>query len=77
MNARYRKLIEQAACREAEPHLFDMTDHFSARYALAYCRTCPVIKLCELEIDPQRNFYDGVVGGLVYANGNVVEPKKR
>lgn len=75
--SRYRTLVEQAACRDAEPHLFDMTDHYMAQDALSYCRRCPVIKLCAIELDPQRNFYDGVVGGLVYHNGNIVEPKKR
>lgn len=74
--SRYMKLVEQAACRDADPNLFDATDWRFAQPALAYCRTCPVIKICEIELDPQRNSYDGVVGGLVYRHGNIVEPTR-
>lgn len=74
--SRYLELVTNAACRGADPYLFDATDPHFAGPALAYCRTCPVIRLCEIELDPQRNHYDGVVGGLVYRHGTIVEQSK-
>jgi hypothetical protein len=37
-------LAEKAACRNADPGLFDNVDGPLVYYALAYCQRCDVVK---------------------------------
>jgi WhiB family redox-sensing transcriptional regulator len=66
-------LTEKAACREADPSLFDSVGGVLARYALQYCRKCPVVKECEEFVRPKKSFFDGVAGGKVWSNGRRVD----
>lgn len=72
VSRRYYTLVDLAACAEADPILFDATTIEDAHEALTYCRRCPVASLCLSEIRPDRVWYDGVVGGLVWRNGEPI-----
>ena len=66
-------LTEKAACREADPSLFDSTGGVLARYALQYCRKCPVQRECEEFVRPKKSFFEGVCGGKVWRDGRRVD----
>lgn len=55
-----------AACRNANPALFDATDHATAYpVAAAFCTDCPVLQTCR-EWAASETQWTGVAGGLVY-----------
>lgn len=70
----YMQLVEQAACRTADPHAFDATEHAYATLALWYCRKCPVVDLCKDHVRPHKSYYDGVAAGQVWRNGLLILP---
>lgn len=70
----YMRLVEQAACRTADPRCFDAIDHEQASLALWYCRQCPVIDLCHEIVRPHKSYYDGVAAGKVWRNGLLILP---
>lgn len=79
MNTRVKleRLYADATCRDSDPKYFDSTDHESSSVALRMCQRCEVRDLCTDVIQPTRHYYDGVVGGRVYSNGNDVTLKVR
>ena len=67
-------LTQEAACRDADPTLFDVVDGSHVKYALAYCERCPVVKECDTFVRPRKSFYDGVAAGKLWRNGRIVDP---
>jgi hypothetical protein len=77
---------DQAACRTADPRLFDLRDreegieppetaHDRYRRAFNHCRVCPVADECLAEA--LRNFSSGVNGGHLLDTGRLIrEPLK-
>lgn len=59
----------QPACDGADPTMFD--DPTKYTMGLVYCLTCPVKAWCLFTVDPARSVYDGVVGGYIWAKGNL------
>lgn len=45
---------------------------FQVTAALARCRSCPFTQQCLDRVQPTRNYYDGVCGGLVFLNGTAI-----
>lgn len=68
------RLIEEAACREADPYIFNFTDGPFVWIALRYCERCPVMRECDEFVRPRKSFYDGVAAGKAWRNGERVEP---
>jgi hypothetical protein len=66
-------LTEKAACKDADPSLFDAVGGVLARYALQYCRNCPVQRECEEFVRPKKSWFDGVAGGKVWSNGRRID----
>ena len=66
--------LEQAACKGANPKLFDAATNDDAFDALSYCERCPVIQPCLDYVQPRRSYFDGVAGGRLWRNGNETEP---
>lgn len=64
--------LNEAPCRNLDPHLFDQYQIDLARPALEVCKTCPFWKECDDLITPRANFFDGVCGGKVWRNGKVL-----
>lgn len=67
-------LRDNAACREADPGLFDAVEGIRVTYALSYCGRCPVVKECDTFVRPRKSFYDGVVAGKLWRSGRIVDP---
>ena len=67
------RLIE-AACKGADPRLFDYCEGDQVDDALSYCDRCPVIKECLEYVAPRRSYYDGVCAGKVWKNGRLHTP---
>lgn len=57
------------ACAEQDPALFEATTYPAARKALAWCAVCPATEDCLTIVRPQRTWFDGVAGGIVWRNG--------
>lgn len=74
VKARVTILMEKAACREADPGLFDHTEGIRVWQALYYCDRCPVTRECDEVVRPRKSFFDGVAAGKVWRNGERVEP---
>lgn len=66
-------LAEKAACREADPGLFDVVDGPLVHMALSYCQRCEVTQECDTFVRPRRSLYDGVVAGRLWRNGRVID----
>lgn len=58
-----------AACAGADPRLFDAHTFPEADEALEFCRGCVVVLECVSWVRPNRSFFDGVCGGMVWRNG--------
>lgn len=58
---------EPPACKPDDAELFD--NEFTYGMALAICQDCPVKDWCLDWVDPARSYYDGVVGGVAWADG--------
>lgn len=61
---------EPPACKPEEADLFD--NEWLYDQALAICAPCPVKAWCLRQVDPVPGFYDGVAGGHVWKDGQVV-----
>jgi hypothetical protein len=61
--------LSAAACRGADPGLFDDTTFPDAFIALSYCETCQVTDLCMETVRPSKSGFDGVAAGIVWRNG--------
>lgn len=62
-------LNERAACKDADPTLFNATRPPETEAALTYCSKCVVTDICEIVIDPVGSLFDGVAAGKVWSNG--------
>ena len=67
-------LTQDAACRDADPGLFDAVEGPYVAYALAYCQRCVVVRECDAFVRPRKSFYDGVAAGKLWRNGRIVDP---
>jgi WhiB family redox-sensing transcriptional regulator len=67
-------LTQGAACRDADPGLFDAVEGIQVHYALSYCQRCEVVKECDAFVRPRKSFYDGVAAGKLWRNGRIVDP---
>ena len=66
--------LQRAACKGADPVLFDETFGERVFDALSYCDRCSVIPECEDYVQPRRSYYDGVCAGKVWRGGVRVDP---
>ena len=66
------ELNRRAACRGAEPRLFDAVEPRAALVGLSFCAHCEVVALCKKVLRPGRTHYDGVAAAAVYRNGRIV-----
>ena len=69
-------LSASAACRGADPTVFDAVEGELVLLALSYCSRCLVRRQCNEFVKPQRSYYDGVVAGHLWRYGRKVEPKE-
>lgn len=74
IKAQHTRLVAEAACRTADPYIFNFTDGPFVFMALRYCESCPVVKECDDVVRPRKSFYDGVAAGKAWRNGERVEP---
>lgn len=58
-----RLWVAQAACRDADPRLFDAVATLDAEAALSFCKACPVKEACLQDALDQEVNPDGVWGG--------------
>lgn len=66
------EFLARARCAGADPTLFDQ-HWFPAVYeGLAYCADCPVRLECIGYLEPARNEFTGICGGLVWRRGRRV-----
>jgi WhiB family redox-sensing transcriptional regulator len=63
-----------AACKGADPTLFDATFGDLVFDALSYCDRCDVREPCLDYVMPHRTYFDGVVAGKVWRGGIEVDP---
>ena len=66
--------LQDAACKGAEPALFDAVAGEAVFDALSYCERCTVIGACEAYVMPARSYFDGVAAGRLWRNGIETEP---
>jgi hypothetical protein len=73
------------ACRGAPPQLFDSVDILSHQRARVICATCPLVQHCihhAISVatvhtnEPALRGPDGTWGGLLWRDGQVVDPKQ-
>lgn len=66
--------LERAACKGAEPRLFDAIAGEDVFDALSYCERCPVTEACFAYVQPSRSYFDGVAAARLWRNGRETEP---
>ena len=66
---RWPTALDDAACRELPPQVFDARTHADAQAALACCHGCLCRRACNQWMRPARSFYDGVCAGKLWRNG--------
>lgn len=66
--------LQQAACKGADPALFDAIAGDLVFDALSYCERCTVIQACHDYVMPARSYFDGVAAGRLWRNGHETEP---
>lgn len=66
--------LDRAACKGANPALFDAVAGDRVFDALSYCERCPVIEACCDYVQPSRSYFDGVAAGRLWRNGRETEP---
>jgi WhiB family redox-sensing transcriptional regulator len=66
--------LENAACKGADPHLFDATEYPDVSDALYYCLRCRVQQSCLEWVSPKKSLFDGVCAGQVWRNGKPENP---
>ena len=67
-------LTDAAACRDADPQLFDAMSGPKVFDALSYCDRCEVVRECETFVRPRKSFFDGVAASKVWRNGDRIWP---
>lgn len=65
----------RAACKGADPYLFDATFGEAVFDALSYCERCPVRDECFNYVQPHRHYFDGVAAGRLWRNGLEIQPE--
>jgi hypothetical protein len=68
------KWIHSAACAGSDPIMFDHYMYPQAIAALTICGTCKFTVECVEWVKPNKSFFDGVAGGVVWRNGYRVRP---
>lgn len=68
----FNQFIETAPCRKAESYMFDAVDKRTASEGLRYCGVCRVVDECYAQIDPRKNWYDGIAAQTVWYEGRPV-----
>lgn len=63
------KWLSLSACAGEDPKIFDAFSYPSANEAMRICGNCTVVKECFAWVKPNKSFYDGVAGGIVWRNG--------
>jgi hypothetical protein len=58
---------EEPNCKPEDAELFD--NDLTYGMALGICKDCPIRDYCLDWVDPARNYYDGVVGGVAWHDG--------
>lgn len=66
------EFLARARCRDADPTVFDVHWFPSAYEGLAHCAECPVRIDCLSYLEPARNEFSGICGGLVWRHGRRV-----
>lgn len=69
------KFYAEAACRDVPtPSFFDQTNpnDIYAKAALEICSTCTVQLQCVIIMKPRESYFDGICGGKVWMNGQIV-----
>jgi hypothetical protein len=61
-----------AACADLPARTVFATRAKQAGPALRRCPRCPVRTECLAAVDPERSWFDGVCGGLLWRNGRAV-----
>jgi len=61
--------LEKAACLGKSPQIFDAFTFPEADTAMSICSTCSVVTECFNLVRPNKSFFDGVAGGIVWRNG--------
>lgn len=65
---------EKPECEGKDPELFE--DELFEYTALEICAVCPVQEWCLNWVNPSKHFADGVIGGVVWKDGNPVKSYK-
>jgi hypothetical protein len=68
------KCLMNAACKGADPYLFDQMVGEAVDDALSYCDRCEVKEPCLEYVRPRASLFTGVCGGKVWNNGVQEEP---
>jgi len=66
--------LMHAACKGANPDLFNATSGSVVFDALSYCDRCDVIQECHDYVRPVKSLFDGVCAASVWCNGLVIQP---
>lgn len=61
--------LSLAACRNLSASVFDAYTFPAAQRALDVCARCTIVETCLDWVRPQKSFFDGVAGGIVWRNG--------
>ncbi len=69
------RLYADAACLGKPPILFDQTefDSLYTELALQICAKCKVQEDCLLIVNPTNTYFDGIAGGIIFKNGEIVD----
>jgi hypothetical protein len=72
------RLYAEAACRNKPPYLFEETQYWNlvSDLALNICCICTVKEDCLMVVNPTESYYDGVAGGMIFKNGEIVSREK-
>jgi len=71
------KFYAEAACKDINPGFFDGTNpnDIYTKAGLNVCESCTVQLECVVIVKPRESYFDGVCGGKVWANGQIVGDK--
>ena len=74
LSPRPARSLDQAACKGANPGLFDAIAGDLVFDALSYCERCKVTTECFEYVAPSRSYFDGVAAGRLWRNGVETDP---
>jgi len=71
------KFYAEAACKDINPGFFDGTNpnDIYTKAGLNVCESCTVQLECVVIVKPRESYFDGVCGGKVWVNGQIVGDK--